>query len=326
MNKIQRIGIIGGGLSGLALASAASKNGYEILLVEKNSVLASEASGNSLRIIHGGLRYFQTLNFIRIFHSIKAQEDLLTRYSNYISKLKCTLLLPKNLIIPSYALTRAYNLTTRIITGHSNGATIETNLPFELNRRFSHGLSWNDATITDPEGFVNSINNEINGDVFLNTKAISFKDNRTLSTDQGDLEADIWILMGGPLCDLSSKKDYCYGWNLIFETDKTCAIGAKSKGRFLFFVSRKNEIAAGTWYTKDYPSSSQIEEAKQEISSLIPELELKRFIKAEVGVLPGITPTDKIETIKHSTHIEVITPKLTTCFHQARLVLESIRG
>jgi len=324
LNKIQRIGIVGGGLSGLALASAASKKGYEILLVEKNNVLASEASGNSLRIIHGGLRYFQTLNFERIYHSVKAQEDLLTRYPKYISKLKCTLLLPKNLIIPSYLLTRAYNLTSCLIAGHSNGATIETNLPFELNKRFTHGLSWNDATIIDTNGLVDSIKDEIKGQILLNTQGISFKSKNVLLTNKEELEADIWVLMGGPLCELSSRKEHCYGWNLIFKSDKTCAIGAKSNGRFLFFVSRENQIAAGTWYTKDYPTESQINQAKQEITSLLPELELDKFIKAEVGVLPGITPTEKIEILKHKTHIEVITPKLTTCFHQAQLVLESI--
>lgn len=294
------------------------------MLVEKNNSLASEASGNSLRIIHGGLRYFQTLNISRTFHSVLAQKDLVERYQKFISKLPCTLLLPRSLIIPSYLLASIYNLTSLFLTGSKNGAFVSNDLPFGLSKRFTHGLVWNDAIINDLQGLVTAIRSEINGKILLETKALAFQDPNTLLTNKGELKADIWVLMAGPLCELSSRSEFCYGWNLIFKGNYHCALGVKSKRRFLFSVSRDGEIAAGTWYTKNYPSEFEIKAAKKEIRTLLPELNLDEFLRVEVGCLPGLTPTDKIELIKHKTHLEVITPKLTTCFYQAKLVLDSI--
>lgn len=306
----------------MALASLASRRGYEILLVEKNAQVAQETSANSLRIIHGGLRYFQTLNFKRIIQSIKAQEDLLKTYPNWVSRLECTLLLPRSLILPAFGLAIAYNLVTRLLTGKQNGALVK---PIELfNNKL--GLTWNDAVITDYDGLVSSIKNEIKGEILTNTTALEFKDKNTLITDQGELSADFWVLMGGPMCKLATRKELCFGWNLIFKGNSKCAFGVKSNGRFMFVVSRDGEVAAGTWYTESPPSQLEIHRAETEIRQLVPEIYFGELLKVELGALPGKTPTDRIEIIRHSTHLEVITPKLTTMFSQAEQVLDNIEN
>lgn len=306
----------------MALASFASRRGYEILLVEKNAQVAQESSANSLRIIHGGLRYFQTLNFGRIIRSIKAQEDLLKRYPEHISKLECTLLLPRSLIPPSYTLAMAYNVVTKILTGRQNGALVK---PIALfNNKL--GLTWNDAVITDYNGLVSSIKSEIKGEILTNTTALEFKDKNTLITDQGELSAESWVLMGGPMCKLATRKELCFGWNLVFKSNAKCAFGVKSNGRFMFIVSRNGEVAAGTWYTESPPSQSEIQRAETEIRELLPEIYFGELLKVELGALPGKTPTDRIEIVRHKTHLEVITPKLTTMFSQAEKVLDTLKN
>ena len=61
--------VIGGGIYGVMLAYEASKLGKKVLVLEKDS-FGIHTSSNSLRIIHGGLRYLQTLDLKRFFESV----------------------------------------------------------------------------------------------------------------------------------------------------------------------------------------------------------------------------------------------------------------
>ncbi|MFT5497337.1 MAG: glycerol-3-phosphate dehydrogenase [Kiritimatiellia bacterium] len=61
--------IIGGGVNGLATAYDAAQRGLRVALVEKGD-FGGETSAASLKIIHGGLRYLQHLDFRRMRESI----------------------------------------------------------------------------------------------------------------------------------------------------------------------------------------------------------------------------------------------------------------
>lgn len=63
------LAIIGGGIHGLAAAWDAALRGLSVVLVEKGD-FGQGASANSYRIVHGGLRYLQHLNFRRMRASI----------------------------------------------------------------------------------------------------------------------------------------------------------------------------------------------------------------------------------------------------------------
>mgnify|MGYP003394961810 CR=1 FL=1 len=54
--------IIGGGINGAGIARDAAERGLKVLLVEKND-FASGCSAHSTRLIHGGLRYLEHLEF-----------------------------------------------------------------------------------------------------------------------------------------------------------------------------------------------------------------------------------------------------------------------
>ncbi len=61
--------IIGGGIHGLAAAYDAAQRGLSVALVERGD-FGSEASGNHLKTVHGGLRYLQSADFVRMRESI----------------------------------------------------------------------------------------------------------------------------------------------------------------------------------------------------------------------------------------------------------------
>lgn len=65
--------VIGGGIHGGALAREAALNGLKVCLIEKDD-FGSQTSANSLKVLHGGLRYLQHANFKRMRESIYSRK------------------------------------------------------------------------------------------------------------------------------------------------------------------------------------------------------------------------------------------------------------
>jgi glycerol-3-phosphate dehydrogenase len=68
--------VIGGGIQGACVAWDATLRGLSVALVEQAD-FASSTSANSLKVIHGGLRYLQTADFRRMRQSILARQAML---------------------------------------------------------------------------------------------------------------------------------------------------------------------------------------------------------------------------------------------------------
>lgn len=93
--------IIGGGIYGVMLSLTASQAGLKTLLLEKND-FGSATSFNSLRIIHGGLRYLQNLDLNRFFESVSERKWLLKNFPGITEPLPCLMpLYGKGLYKPS---------------------------------------------------------------------------------------------------------------------------------------------------------------------------------------------------------------------------------
>jgi glycerol-3-phosphate dehydrogenase len=68
--------VVGGGIQGATLAQDAALRGARVALIEKNDFGAATSS-NSLKIIHGGFRYLQSLDFKRMRQSIQERTNLM---------------------------------------------------------------------------------------------------------------------------------------------------------------------------------------------------------------------------------------------------------
>ncbi len=68
--------IVGGGIHGVALAWFASLAGHSTALIERRD-FGGETSANSQKIIHGGLRYLQRLDFGRVRSSVRERQRLM---------------------------------------------------------------------------------------------------------------------------------------------------------------------------------------------------------------------------------------------------------
>jgi glycerol-3-phosphate dehydrogenase len=85
--------VVGGGAHGATIAYHTAMAGYKVAIVDKND-FCNATSANSLKIIHGGLRYLQHLNIKRMRHSIIARREMMQLAPHLVQPLSC--------IMPAY--------------------------------------------------------------------------------------------------------------------------------------------------------------------------------------------------------------------------------
>ncbi len=82
--------IIGGGIYGAAIAWDGVLRGLSVALIEKGD-FGSATSSNSLKIVHGGLRYLQHLDFKRMRESIRERRVLMHIAPHLVHPLPCVM-------------------------------------------------------------------------------------------------------------------------------------------------------------------------------------------------------------------------------------------
>src|ERR1017187_5527047 len=85
--------IIGGGITGAGLLAACVERGYKAILIEKND-FASGTSSRSSKMIHGGLRYLQYLQFKLVYEALHERANLLRQYPHLVK--------PMPFLLPSF--------------------------------------------------------------------------------------------------------------------------------------------------------------------------------------------------------------------------------
>lgn len=94
--------VIGSGIYGATIAHAAAKQGLKVALIDKGD-FGHSTSANSLKIVHGGLRYLQQLDVRRMRESIRSRRQLSEFAPHLVRPLQC--------IVP----TRGYGLRGRLV-------------------------------------------------------------------------------------------------------------------------------------------------------------------------------------------------------------------
>jgi len=97
--------VIGGGIIGAGIARDAALRGLKVALFEKND-FASGTTSRSTRLIHGGLRYLEMLDFGLVRQDLKERETLL--------KLAPHLVRPLAFLVPMYRRSLFYQVKLRI--------------------------------------------------------------------------------------------------------------------------------------------------------------------------------------------------------------------
>ncbi len=87
--------IVGGGIHGATAFQQLSQAGLKVALIEQND-FGGATSANSLKILHGGLRYLQHLNFKRMRESINSRKYFMEVAPHLVEPMPC--------IMPTYGM------------------------------------------------------------------------------------------------------------------------------------------------------------------------------------------------------------------------------
>jgi glycerol-3-phosphate dehydrogenase len=160
--------IIGAGVFGAMLALEASQRGLKVLLVEKND-FGGGTSANSLKTIHGGLRYLQSMDIRSSIISAKERKAWLTIAPGLVKPLPCILPTTKDLMKSKWVVgagTVLYNLLTldrnsdmpmesQIPNAHLiSRSLINKYLPKLHGSKVTGGACWYDAQAINTERLV----------------------------------------------------------------------------------------------------------------------------------------------------------------------------
>lgn len=328
--RIVEVLVIGGGITGLAVARACEQAGLHSILIEKGE-LGGATSANSLRIIHGGFRYLQSLDILRVVRSLKDQARVRNEFPDLVRLLPCYLPLNRFGLKSRWPLTVAALLYRML--GMAAGIEVpetrtltrdeaEAALPLLKGHVRQGAFLWHDLQLVEPSALHQRLSQQIAelGGRILSASWVEkverapngFRVKVRSAGSEFEVAARLVIDCSGPWAgtcypdsgtpDSLAGVGWCRGFNLIFKDNRRGTFGAGfpgEKGRLYFVVGRNGETAVGTGYVPcenraaaSPLSDAEIDEFIASIDRAVPELgvERARLVRVELGVLPLTAP------------------------------------
>ena len=274
--------VIGGGIYGAMLSLEAGFRGLRSLLLEKDD-FGGATSYNSLRIIHGGFRYLQTLDLKRFYESVGERKWFLKTFPDLVKPLPC--------LIPLYGqgakrpsiLTGALGLNDLLSVRRNSGvskdcqlprgkmvdiATVRSHFPNVDTAGLKGGALWFDASMSDSQRVLMNVLrwaatlggtalNYVKAEEVLSqqNKVIGVRGRDTIADKSYEYKAPIVINACGPQAgELAQSTDLfrpSLAWNLLFDRPAlsrfALAIAPKQLNAQTYFLHPwKNRLLAGT--------------------------------------------------------------------------------
>ena len=306
-NKTFDLLIVGGGIYGASLAWEASIQGLQVALIDKGD-FGGATSANSLKIIHGGLRYLQQANLPRVRISACERTTIMRIAPHLVHPLSCCMPTQGHFMKGREAMIAAF-LANDIISFDRNkntdpqkyipcGKTVSRHKFLDLvhnleSDKINGGAIWTDAIAKNTErltlAFVQSACQK--GTIAANyVKAIEFIKNKNqvlgarvkdmIKGEEFDIQAKITINATGPWMshtNIGLRDQYPHlrlakAFNILVpEINKQFAIGlrSKEKNRFLFIVPWQGHSIIGTEYIPYNDDPDNLSISEKEIQGFL---------------------------------------------------------
>lgn len=281
------VAIIGGGIYGACIAAVAANRGYSVILLEQGD-FACRASANNLRLIHGGIRYLQTLNIKRTVESIKQRRQFFEHFAYGVKPLQCVMPLANSLLNNSLTVTLGFGfynflvsiLDRKLASTYGRNGLFAEKTPDGQRRRFAQ---WSDMQLYYPErpiveylkyaaqhGAViknhHKVIEVVNGEAVEANSADPIENKYSLKTlkiatqnHQTELAKARVVIdcTGGEDRFVEQDKNdatiYCLAVNVVLnlkteEPSRTTRIDSETYSRLLFVTPCDGYALAGTWY------------------------------------------------------------------------------
>jgi glycerol-3-phosphate dehydrogenase len=306
------VAIIGGGIAGVSVAHILAQEQINFVIFEKERQLFSKASHAMLRIMHGGLRYLQSLDIPRALASLKNQSYLLEKYPDFVKPLACYMPIGKRALTSRVALTCATLLYSLLIKA-SKSKILSPKIEHQTNHLGERQdyFKWYDAVLEDPS--------------LLETHLISQLPTQSIKTGCEVLEVNqnsesvkikcrdntfhvksALIACGKSSSDLIKEVPndlvFVRGFNLLVKdqlfTPNSALAAPGYQNRMLFAVSRNDQVAIGTEYLPLNQAQDELV-SDTEAMAFMKEAEIafKRKLTLE-GIEAGIIPVKSLNPLK----------------------------
>jgi glycerol-3-phosphate dehydrogenase len=261
--------VIGGGIYGVMIAFEAARRGLHALLLERDD-FGGATSLNSLRILHGGLRYLQTLDVKRFLESVAERQWFLQTFPGLTEILPCIMPLYGKGTRRSSVLRFALHVNDLLSYSRNDGVNADRQIPKakvvgfgqtsaifpEVDRReLQAGAIWYDAFMPDSQRLLINLLRWscAHGTTALNymeAKELVLRNGRIQGVKAADREsnmrykyrANIVVNAAGPWCRelaarLDSDKPLLFrssiGWNTLLKREAVSdhAVGVRAKKR-----------------------------------------------------------------------------------------------
>jgi len=254
--------IIGGGIYGAMLTYEASCRGLRTLLIERDD-FGENTSFNSLRIIHGGFRYLQSLDIGRLMESVEERRFFLKTFPHLVRPLPCIMPLYGNGLRRPTVLRLAllaYDVLSRNRNqGVSQNRKISSGLvlnkaetrevfPYVDTEGLKGGAIWHDAIVPDSQRLIIEIlrlSTKYGATVLNYVEAVRLLMNQkkivsgimAIDRESGEsieFKTNVVINACGPWCrDLAARFDRdeptlfrsMLAWNVLFDKKPFCEYG-----------------------------------------------------------------------------------------------------
>jgi glycerol-3-phosphate dehydrogenase len=320
------VAVVGGGIHGAAVAWDAAQRGLVVALVERED-FGSGTSWNSLKTIHGGMRYLQTLDLVRLRQSARERAALLAVAPEIVR--------PLPFLVPTYghgptgreALALGLLLNDWITRNRNRGLPPDHRIPDGrtisvadalrllpgLERRGLTGAAlWHDAQAASTErltigfvlaaagaGAVAANHTEVVSLLRAGGRIAGVAVRDVLGGATLEVRARMVVNAGGPWTDellvrgglRRSPAPLLRARNLVLRCPPAVpfAVGAKSVGRFLFLVPWAGRTIVGTSYEPAEAAPSDPLAFLDEAAHAFPWAGIERGDVAVVheGLVPG---------------------------------------
>jgi len=303
--------VIGGGIHGAAAARAAAARGLLAALIEKDDFGAA-TSANSLKIIHGGLRYLQRADLAKVRDSVRARREIFRRFPHLVAPLPCVLPTRGRGLRSRPAMAAALLLNDLLSADRNLGVAPACRLPrgktislAELRRRApqladgraSGGALWHDGIALDTERLVLELvlDAAAAGAAVANrVRAVSFlrRGNRVegvlardeISGASLEIRARVTINAAGPWLGEFERQLSAGGnppgltkaINIVVDRpifgDTAVGVEARLGGRLFFFVPWRGGTMIGTLYLPHDGPAGSCAVTAQDLATMVGEV------------------------------------------------------
>ena len=318
--------IVGGGITGAGVARDAASRGMKVALVEKND-FAFGASSRSTKLIHGGLRYLENLEFGLVFEALSERQKLFEIAPHLVH--------PTRFLLPIYDDSRVgmfkmgcgmwlYDLLAMFRGGSheqlDRGDTLQR-IPFLKSRGLLGSYVYSDAYMDDDRLVLETLRsaNEMaaiclnyvsaEAPVFLDGKINGLKCKDRLTGRNFSIRAKHVVSTVGPWTDIFAPQ-LLDDWKKLlkpskgihltldhdrFPVENSVVLTDDEKGRIVFAIPRDEMVVVGTTDTAFNGDPSDVSAQKEDViylNNLLNEYfpEAKLEISDYISSYAGVRP------------------------------------